>query len=175
MEFDLATATQALERAPRALRALLAGLSPEHCLNAWSDRFASLPVEDADAADALVALAAQHGADLTLLCIGALTNVAEAIRRNPATMARLGGIVAMSGAFRTQHREANAAIDPASTPEQIAAIKADLLAAGFSGMTVADQIGAKYVPEEFIDGKELSELFAEQRAAYTPILSGGGR
>ena len=37
---------------------------------------------------------------------------------------------------------ANASIDPASTPEQIAAVKADLLAAGFQGLTVADQIGA---------------------------------
>jgi inosine-uridine nucleoside N-ribohydrolase len=91
---------------------VLAGLSPEHCLNAWSDRLAGLPVESTDAAEALITLADRHGADLTLLCIGALTNVAEAIRRNPAAMARVGGIVAMSGAFRTQHREANAAIDP---------------------------------------------------------------
>lgn len=37
---------------------------------------------------------------------------------------------------------ANASIDPGSTAEQIAAIKADLLDAGFQGMTVADQIGA---------------------------------
>ncbi|GEK79928.1 ABC transporter permease [Agrococcus baldri] len=37
---------------------------------------------------------------------------------------------------------ADASIDPASTPEQIAAIKADLVDAGFQGMTVADQIGA---------------------------------
>ncbi|MGM1030715.1 MAG: ABC transporter permease [Actinomycetota bacterium] len=37
---------------------------------------------------------------------------------------------------------ANASIDPASTAEQIAAIKADLLGAGFQGLTVADQIGA---------------------------------
>lgn len=91
---------------------VLDSLSPEHCLNAWSDAVDSMRVESADAADALIALAEQHGAELTLLCIGALTNVAEAIRRNPDSMARLGEIVAMSGAFRTQHREANAAIDP---------------------------------------------------------------
>lgn len=97
---------------PAVPNAVLQDLSPEHCLNAWTERLAGLRVEEPDAADALVALAEAHGAELTLLCIGALTNVAEAIRRNPAATARVGGIVAMSGAFRTQHREANAAIDP---------------------------------------------------------------
>jgi purine nucleosidase len=91
---------------------VLKDLSPEHCLNAWSERLAGARVEQPDAADALVALAEQHGPELTLLCIGALTNVAAAIRRDPGAMAGVGGIVAMSGAFRTQHREANAAIDP---------------------------------------------------------------
>lgn len=37
---------------------------------------------------------------------------------------------------------ANAYLDPASTPEEIEAVKVDLLAAGFQGSTVADQIGA---------------------------------
>jgi purine nucleosidase len=97
--------------APAVPNDVLADLSPAHCLNAWSDRLADLPVERSDAADALVALAQRHGSQHTLLCIGALTNVAEAIRRNPDAMAGLAGIVAMSGAFRTQHREANAAID----------------------------------------------------------------
>ena len=91
---------------------VLQDLSPEHCLNAWSDRLGGMEVDAADAADALVALAERHGPELTLLCIGALTNVAEAIRKNRDAMGRVGGIVAMSGAFRTQHREANAAIDP---------------------------------------------------------------
>jgi purine nucleosidase len=97
---------------PAVPSAVLDGLSPEHCLNAWNEKFRTLPVGAADAADALIALAERHGAELTLLCTGALTNVAEAIRRNPAAMARVGEIVAMSGAFRSQHREANAAIDP---------------------------------------------------------------
>ena len=94
---------------------VLDSLAPEHCLNAWHEGLAELPVERTDAADALIALAERHGSDLTLLCIGALTNVAEAIRRDPGAMARIGEIVAMSGAFRTQHREANAAIDPEAT------------------------------------------------------------
>lgn len=64
---------------------------------------------------------------------------------------------------------------PAGTPPEITQRLEDTLRSALEDPQVADQIGAKYVPEEFIDGKELSELFAEQRAAYTPILSGGGR
>jgi len=97
---------------PAVRNDVLQDLAPEHCLNAWSERLADLPVEAPDAAHALVALADAHGSALTLLCIGALTNVAEAIRRSPDSLARVGCIVAMSGAFRSQHREANAAIDP---------------------------------------------------------------
>ena len=97
---------------PAVRNEVLDSLSPEHCLNAWHEGLAGLWVERTDAADALIALAERHGPDLTALCIGALTNVADAIRRNPQAMARVGEIVAMSGAFRTQHREANAAIDP---------------------------------------------------------------
>ncbi|MFC0680496.1 nucleoside hydrolase [Lysobacter korlensis] len=97
---------------PAVRNEVLDSLSPEHCLNAWEKGLAGMTVEQADAADAVITLAQRHGADLVLLCIGALTNVAEAIRRNPQAMARVGEIVAMSGAFHTQHREANAAIDP---------------------------------------------------------------
>jgi purine nucleosidase len=97
---------------PAVRNEVLDSLSPEHCLNAWTPAMADLPVAEADAADALVDLARTHAGDLTLICIGALTNVSEALRRDPEAMSRIGGIVAMSGAFRSQHREANAAIDP---------------------------------------------------------------
>ena len=91
---------------------VLAGLSPDHCLNAWEPSMGTGEDVPVDAPDALVRLAREHGADLTLLCLGAMTNVAAAIRRDPVAMGRLGGIVAMSGAFRVQLREANVAIDP---------------------------------------------------------------
>jgi tripartite-type tricarboxylate transporter receptor subunit TctC len=64
---------------------------------------------------------------------------------------------------------------PAGTPPEITGRLEDTLRSALADPKVAEQIGAKYVPEEFIDGKELSELFAEQRAAYTPILTGGSR
>lgn len=64
---------------------------------------------------------------------------------------------------------------PAGTPPEITRRLEDTLRAALEDPKVTEQIGAKYVPEEFIDGEQLSALFAEQRAAYTPVLSGGGR
>ncbi|WP_306233747.1 ABC transporter permease [Agrococcus beijingensis] len=70
-----------------------------------------------------------------LLELGAETNLAlaDAVREAQQT--------GMVGDVSPVYLAVNASIDPASTPEQIAAIKDDLLAEGFSGMTVADQIG----------------------------------
>lgn len=62
---------------------------------------------------------------------------------------------------------------PAGTPPEITRRLEDTLRAALADPKIAEQIGAKYVPEQFIDGKELSRLFAEQRAAYAPILTGG--
>lgn len=62
---------------------------------------------------------------------------------------------------------------PAGTPEEITDEIEDTLQAALEDPEVVEQIGAKYVPEQFISGEELSELFAEQREVYTPILIGG--
>jgi inosine-uridine nucleoside N-ribohydrolase len=43
----------------------------------------------------------KHGGDLTLVTLGPLTNVAEAIRLDPQTMRELREIMIMGGAFRT--------------------------------------------------------------------------
>ena len=90
----------------------LAALDPEHCLNAWDPAMGAGDDVPVDAAAALVELARRHGRDLTVISIGAMTNLATAIRQDPEVMGRLGGVVAMSGAFHVQLREANVAIDP---------------------------------------------------------------
>lgn len=61
---------------------------------------------------------------------------------------------------------------PAGTPDEIVAQLEDTLRAALEDPEVVDRVGEKYVPEEFITGEELGELFAEQRAAYEPVLSG---
>lgn len=71
-----------------------------------------------------------------LLDLGAEGNQALA---DAALEAQRTGV---TGEISPVYLATNATIDPASTPEQIAAIKADLLEAGFQGSTVADQIGA---------------------------------
>jgi inosine-uridine nucleoside N-ribohydrolase len=97
---------------PRVRNPLLDDLSPEHCLNAWSEELSAGPPDAPSATDAIVEMARRHGPDLTILSIGAMTNVADALRRDPAALADVGGIVAMSGAFTSQLREANVVIDP---------------------------------------------------------------
>lgn len=97
---------------PRVPNAVLASLSPEHCLNAWTPEMGDVAVEPSHAVDALIRLANAYGETSTLVCIGAMTNVAAAIVRDPQAMRRFSGIVAMSGAFRSQMREANVFIDP---------------------------------------------------------------
>ncbi|MDK3257776.1 tripartite tricarboxylate transporter substrate binding protein [Blastococcus capsensis] len=61
---------------------------------------------------------------------------------------------------------------PAGTPDEVVARLEDTLEAALEDPEVVERIGEKYVPEEFISGEELGELFAEQRAAYEPVLSG---
>lgn len=91
---------------------VLQQLTDEWVLNAYDGSMDSAQVTGTHAVEAILESARRYGADLTLLCIGCLTNVAVAIRRDPATMARTGAVVLMGGAFTEQLREANVAIDP---------------------------------------------------------------
>jgi purine nucleosidase len=97
---------------PQQNNSVLSSLAPQHCLNAWTPEMAEAQVHDQHAVDALIEIGSASTGETTLLCIGAMTNVAEAIRRNPDAMRRFSEIVAMSGAFASQVREANVAIDP---------------------------------------------------------------
>lgn len=59
---------------------------------------------------------------------------------------------------------------PAGTPKEVVAKVEDTLEAALEDPEVVERVGEKYVPEEFIAGTELAELFEEQRKVYTPIL-----
>ena len=59
-----------------------------------------------DAITALLAAVHQYGSQLTLLAIGPLFNVAQAMDRDPATMHQLGQIVLMGGSIRQGYRTA---------------------------------------------------------------------
>jgi putative ABC transport system permease protein len=71
-----------------------------------------------------------------LLSLGAEGNqaLADAVQQAQRT--------GVTGDVAPVYLATNAYIDPASTPEQVTAIKAALLEAGFQGQTTADQIGA---------------------------------
>ena len=56
--------------------------------------------------------AEKYGQDLTILAIGAETNIANAILRFPDKMKKAGKIVVMGGCFYCQHNEWNIVCDP---------------------------------------------------------------
>ena len=69
--------------------------------------------EDGEAAAKFIAdCALKYGGDLTILSIGAETNVANAITRYPEEMKNVGRIVVMGGCFYRQHNEWNIVCDP---------------------------------------------------------------
>lgn len=60
----------------------------------------SAPLGMGDAPEAILRLATQHPGEVTLITLGPLTNLAEAIRRNPQGVRSLRRVVILGGAFR---------------------------------------------------------------------------
>lgn len=73
-----------------------------------------------DAITALLAAVHQYGDRLTLLAIGPLFNVAQAIDRDPVTMHQLGRIVLMGGSIRQGYRTAQGHRTPPAAEWNIA-------------------------------------------------------
>lgn len=73
-----------------------------------------------DAVTALLAAVHQYGDRLTLLAIGPLFNVAQAIDRDPVTMHQLGRIVLMGGSIRQGYRTAQGHRTPPAAEWNIA-------------------------------------------------------
>lgn len=83
-----------------------------------------------DAADAWIELSEEHSGDLVGLVTGPLTNLALAIRRDPALPTRLRRLVIMGGTFHhpgntTPTSEWNIAVDPEAAKEVFAAFGMD--------------------------------------------------
>lgn len=81
---------------------------------------------DASAADLLVELARAYGKDLHVLATGPLTNLAQALAKEPLLARTIGSVTAMGGAVRvpgnvTGHAEANIAGDPEAAEAVFAA------------------------------------------------------
>jgi purine nucleosidase/pyrimidine-specific ribonucleoside hydrolase len=83
-------------------------------------------VEMQDAASLILELAARHGPDLVIVALGPLTNLALALARDRATLARAGRIVVMGGAVTvpgnvTAAAEFNIFVDPEAAAAVFAA------------------------------------------------------
>ena len=88
-----------------------AGAPEDADLCQWEPAYAQLPAEDG-AVDFLIRMAEKYGESLTLVPIGAMTNLARAIERNPEAMKRVGAIVTMGGKFSAEDPEWNILCDP---------------------------------------------------------------
>lgn len=81
-------------------------------------------IEQLSAEELIVEKALEHTSDLTVITLGPLTNIAKAIRLDPAAMIRIGEIIIMGGAFRTQGNtspvaEFNIFVDPEAAAEVV--------------------------------------------------------
>ncbi len=72
------------------------------------------------AVDFIVKSAEKYGDALTVVAIGALTNVAAALRKAPESMKKIQRIVLMGGCFYRQFREWNILCDPQAAKEVLA-------------------------------------------------------
>ncbi|HIZ24308.1 MAG TPA: nucleoside hydrolase [Candidatus Gallimonas intestinigallinarum] len=77
----------------------------------WSEEYAAYPVRTG-AAEFLAESAERFGAELTVFAVGPLTNLAQAIRRYPASMKKIGEIRTMGGSFASVRPEWNILCDP---------------------------------------------------------------
>ncbi len=97
---------------PMMRNPVLESLNADIILNGYEESMVDADISDMHAVDAILELAERYGPDLTIIGIGAATNIATAVGRGIETMKQVGRVVLMAGAFRRQFREANVAIDP---------------------------------------------------------------
>jgi len=71
----------------------------------WAEAGPPLAGDEPEAAGFLLATVAAHPGEVTVLAIGQLSNLAEALRRDAATVAKVGGIVMMGGSVRRGYRD----------------------------------------------------------------------
>lgn len=84
-------------------------------LNYREDGPMTLEMKDPErAVDAIIEAAETYKQDLTLLVLGAQTNIAKAVQKAPEVMQQIGRCLIMGGAFNVHTDEWNIACDPAA-------------------------------------------------------------
>ncbi len=105
------------------------------------------PVEHSDehAVDALVRIAAENPGELTVVCIGPLTNIALAVQKDPAFVTNVGRLHVMGGSINgrgniTPAAEYNFYVDPEAADIVFRAGFADVTVITWDPLTLADTV-----------------------------------
>lgn len=105
------------------------------------------PCDAAAAADAIVEAARASGGNATILALGALTNVAEAVRRHPEAMQRLVSRIVFIGDTDSSRHSYNVALDPAAM-RAVLASSVDLVLIGSSCYASPGWVAQLFAAEE---------------------------
>lgn len=122
----------------------------------------------ADAADAIIALSAQHPGSLIVVALGPLTNLAVALAREPQLAQRLAGISLMGGSTTAGNVTPAAEFNIHCDPEAADQVFRSGVPLTMVGLNVTRQVGIRpeHVGRLRARGGRLAEVFADLFAFY---------
>jgi len=123
----------------------------------------TVPVQDEHAVDFLVRTLMASDGDITLVPVGPLTNIAMALRREPAIAQRTAGVVLMGGAYTRGNRTPAAEFNILADPEAAAIVFEAGWPVTMVGLDLTHQAGATTDVLSQIEalGTELSKIVIE--------------
>ena len=123
----------------------------------------TVPAQDEHAVDFLVRTLMASDGDITLVPVGPLTNIAMALRREPAIVQRTAGVVLMGGAYTRGNRTPAAEFNILADPEAAAIVFEAGWPVTMVGLDLTHQAGATTDVLSQIEalGTDLSKIVIE--------------
>lgn len=144
-----------------------------HCMNhaCFADDFedASADLPGAGAADLIIRTVEENPGEVTLCCIGPLTNIAVALCRRPEIAAKIPAIYLMGGELALNQREHNIAFDAVAA--DVVLCSGIPIAMGTWSVTRRFTLPMTIVDRFTSGGSPLSNAFARAVAAWHPAQS----
>ena len=96
----------------------------------WSESMREFPVNEQGAVDFIIEQVHKYPYEVTIICIGPLTNIARAIKKDPSIVPLLKGLRIMGGGYELDRPEWNVYCDPEATSIVYSSGIADIHAIG---------------------------------------------